>query len=86
MTILEEGIHPSFGMFQTRFKPISVQHKGEKYKQNSMRHQISRQKINQYLKCLIMIYNFDFLISRLPDIAQKFFCTPDGASDPTFEM
>ena len=28
MTILEEGIHPSFGMFQTRFKPISVQHEG----------------------------------------------------------
>ena len=29
-----------------------------------------------------MIYNFDFLVSRLPDIAQNFFCTPDGATDP----
>ena len=28
MNILEEGIHPSFGLFQTRFKPISVQHEG----------------------------------------------------------
>ena len=32
-----------------------------------------------------MIYNFDFLISPLTDIAQKFFCTPDGATDPTFQ-
>ena len=32
-----------------------------------------------------MIYNFDFLVSRLPDIAQKLFCTPDGATSPTFQ-
>ena len=51
-----------------------------------MRHQILRQKINQYLNCLIMIYNFDFLVSRLPDIAQILFCTPDGATSPTFQM
>ena len=57
-----------------------------KYKQNYMRHQNSRKKINQYLKFLIMISNFDFFISRLPDIAQKCFCTPDGATDPTFQM
>ena len=33
-----------------------------------------------------MISNFNFSISRLPDIAQKCFCTPDGAKDPTFQM
>ena len=57
-----------------------------KYKQNNMRHQNSRKKINQYLKFLIMISNFDFFISRLPDIVQKCCCTPDGATDPTFQM
>ena len=51
-----------------------------------MRHLISRQKINQFLKFLIMISNFDFLAARLPDIIQKYFCTPDGATDPTFQM
>ena len=51
-----------------------------------MRHQNSSKKINQYLKFLIMISNFDFSISLLPDIAQKCFSTPDGATDPTFQM
>ena len=54
-----------------------------KYKQNNMRHQISRQKINQDLKLQILISNFDFLLSRLPDIVQKYFFTPDIATDPT---
>ena len=54
-----------------------------KYKLNNMRHQISTQTINQYLKCLIMIYNFDFLVSWLPDIVQKCFCTLDGVMDPS---
>ena len=27
-----------------------------------------------------------FLISRLPNIVQKTFCTPDGAMDPTFHL
>ena len=40
----------------------------------------------QYLEFLIMISNFDFLIPRLPDIVQKCFCTPDGATYPTFQM
>ena len=72
--------------FRPDSNPFLYNMREPKYKQNNMRHQISRQKINQYLKCLIMIYNFDFLISRLPDIAPKFFCTPDGATDPTFQM
>ena len=33
-----------------------------------------------------MITHFDLTISRLPDIVQKRFCTPDEAMDPTFQM
>ena len=33
-----------------------------------------------------MIPHFDLLISLLPDIIQKCFCTPDGAMDHTFQM
>ena len=51
-----------------------------------MRHQNSRKNINQYLKFENMISNFDLSISRRPDIAQKCFCPPDGATDPTFQM
>ena len=29
---------------------------------------------------------FDLLISQLPDIVQKSFCTPDGTIDPTIQM
>ena len=32
-----------------------------------------------------MVFNFDFLISRLTDIVQKCFCTPDGATDSAFQ-
>ena len=57
-----------------------------RYKQNNMKHQISRQKIVQYLEFFILISHFDLLISQLPDIVQKYFCTPDGAMNPTFQM
>ena len=33
-----------------------------------------------------MIFHFDVLISRLPDILQECFCTPTRAMDPTFQM
>ena len=33
-----------------------------------------------------LIHHFDLLISRLPNIVQKNFCTPDEAIDPTFPM
>ena len=33
-----------------------------------------------------MIPHIFLLISWLPDIAQKCFCNPDGAMDPTFQM
>ena len=29
-------------------------------------------------------FDFDLLISRIPDIVQKSFCTPNGAMDLTF--
>ena len=32
-----------------------------------------------------MISNFDFPIYWLPDIVKKCFCTPAGATDPTFQ-
>ena len=33
-----------------------------------------------------MIPHFNLTISRLPDIIQKRFCTPDEAMDPTFQL
>ena len=33
-----------------------------------------------------LIPDFNLLISRLPNIVQKSFCTPDEAMDPTFPM
>ena len=57
-----------------------------KYKQNNMRHQISRHKIIQYLKFLILISHIDFLIFWLPDVIHKSYCTPDEAMDPTFQL
>ena len=33
-----------------------------------------------------LIPHFNLLISRLPNIVQKSFCTPDKAMDPTFPM
>ena len=33
-----------------------------------------------------LIPHFDLLISRLPDIIQRSFCTPDGAIDLIFQM
>ena len=33
----------------------------------------------------ILISHFDLRISRLPDIVQKYFCTQDGAMDPTLK-
>ena len=32
-----------------------------------------------------LIPHFDLLISKLPDIVQKIFCTSDGAMDHTFK-
>ena len=46
-----------------------------------MRHQISRHKIIQYLKFLILISHIDFLIFWLPDVIHKSYCTPDEAMD-----
>ena len=57
-----------------------------KYKENNMRHQISGHKIVQSLKFSILISHFDFLISRLPDGVQKWFCTSGGSMDLTFQM
>ena len=52
-----------------------------------MGHQISRRYIVQYLIFFKnLIRYFDLLISRLPDIVQKSFCTPDGAMAPTFHV
>ena len=51
-----------------------------------MRHQISRHKIIQYLKFLILISHIDFLIFWLPDVIHKSYCTPDEAMDPTFQL
>ena len=34
----------------------------------------------------ILKSHFDLPISRLPDIVQKYFCTPDGAMDPTLKI
>ena len=33
-----------------------------------------------------LIYHFDLIISWIPDIIQKFYCTPDGVLDPTFQI
>ena len=33
-----------------------------------------------------LITRFNLLISRLPNIVEKSFCTPDEATDPTFPM
>ena len=69
-----------------RYNPFLYNIRELKYKQNNMAHLISRQKIKQYLKVQIMISNFEFLVSQRPDIIQKCFCTPDRATDPTFQM
>ena len=42
-------------------------------------YQISIYWINHY-------FNIVLLISRLPNIVQKLFCTRHGAMDPTFQM
>ena len=67
-------------------KPFLYNIREPKYKQNNMRHQNSRKNINQYLKFENMISNSELSISQRPDIAQKFFCPPDEATDPTFQM
>ena len=33
-----------------------------------------------------MIPHFDLTISRLPDIVQKRFCTPDETMEPNFQV
>ena len=52
-----------------------------KYKQNNMRHPISRQKINQ---CLQIKFWFPHISA--PWYHTEMFCTPDGATDLTFQM
>ena len=56
---------------------------------------ITRFSLNCYMRppcqtnndqILILIPQFNLLISRLPNIVQKSFCTPDEAMDPTFPM
>ena len=85
MNILEVG-DTSFLQYASDITPFLYIIRELKYKQNNMVPLISRQTINQYLTFLIMISNFDFLASWRPDIIQKCFCTPDGATDPTFQM
>ena len=66
------------------FKPISVQHKGAREKKKIMGHikfQDSRLSNIPFLK-----FDFDLLISQLPDILQNVFCTPDVAMYLIFEM
>ena len=75
-----------FLWYVSGLNPFLYKIREQKYKQNNMRHQNSRQKIIQYQKCLIMISNFDVFISQLHDIAPKWFCTPDGATGPNFQM
>ena len=66
------------------FNPISVQHKGAGEKKKIMGHmkfQDSRLSNIPFLK-----FDFDLLVSQLPDILQNFFCTPEGAMDLTFQI
>ena len=52
-----------------------------------MGYQISRHyTIVQYLNILKYDTPFNLLISRLPNIVEKSFCTPDEAMDPTFQI
>ena len=86
MNILEGG-DSSFIQYVSGSNSLVYNIREPKYKQNNMSYKISRQIINQNLKFLIAISNFDFLIiSRLPDITHKRFCTPDGATDPISQM
>ena len=82
MNILVGG-DTSFLWYVSGSTPFLYNIREPKYKQNNMRHQNSRKNINQ-LK--IWYWNIDSSISRRPDIAQKYFCPPDGATDPTFQM
>ena len=51
---------------------------------------IARKIMNKYRQCPIssykIVHHFKFLKSRLPDIKQKRFCTPHGATDPNFQI
>ena len=69
-----------------RFKTISVQHKEAKMKTKQYDTSDLKTKDQTISKILVMKSKFDFLISWLPDIAQKYFYTPDGATDPIFQM
>ena len=55
-----------------------------KNKLNDMGHENSRLSNFQFFFTLSS--HFYLLISQLPDIVQKFFCTPDGAMYPTFRI
>ena len=57
-----------------------------KYKENNIRHQFLKHLTIQYLNFGYMIPHIVLLISQLPDIVQKCFCTPDGPMDPTLQM
>ena len=51
---------------------------------------IARKIMNKYRQCPIssykIVHHFKFFKSRLPDIKQKCFCTPHGATDPNFQI
>ena len=64
------------------FKPISVQHKGAGEKKKIMGHM----KFQVLCNIPFLKFDFDLLISQLPDILQNVFCTPDVAMYLIFEM
>ena len=67
------------------FKPIPVQHYGAGKKKKIIWHNIKCQDSRLSNIPFLKSY-FDLLIFQLPDIAQKSFCTSDGAINLTFQM
>ena len=72
MNILE-GADTSSLCYVSGSNPFLYNIREPKYKQNDMKHPISRPKINQYLKCLTFKSNFDFLISWPPRYCTEMF-------------
>ena len=76
--MLKYAFHPCF-----KFKLLSVKQKGAEIQGKQCG---TSDRLSNSQKIWNLLPHFNLKISWLPDIVLKYFCTPDRAMGPTFQM